>query len=171
MKEFKTRRDISLRLGILKEKVEAPQNKNPIKSLASELGRAYSLARRGKEVPTFDALLVQLVSQYFSGDKEIHENREEIVKETSRIARQWTLPEITGPILPDPRRVAMDSITKEEAEELRKPWGTYATPQKGRGGDPFRSLLISCRALLFIERYPALYIHRKKAKTIGTPKY
>ena len=159
--KFETRRDE--RGSTFDKHRRGPANlreDNVVQDLASEFNRACVLLRQGITVPSMESLLGDLVSRY--GFDQERSGR--IIEGTFRIAAKWSTPIAVGHTVPDARIAAMDSITKEETDELRKLWGRQPIKERSNlaGADVFRALLISCRALLLVEKYPDLYRLKKK---------
>jgi len=127
-----------------------------VRDLIYEIDDAYRRKLENRTIPKLDDLIQWVINEYgFEPEK-----ASRIIEETVRIVRDWKPPETIGNIIPSPRELAIDSIRPGEAENLRKIWGL--PPLKSvMGADPFRTLLISCRAFLTIEAYPVLYHERK----------
>ena len=122
--------------------------------LSHALDHKYRLARDGQHIPALNVLLEQIIPT--------NRYAEKLAQGTLSIAHEWIPPETIGSIIPDPRVIAMDSITSAEVLELRKLWGTHVLRKEIKGTDPFRFVLISCRALMMLEKHPATYLSRKK---------
>ncbi|MBI5456243.1 hypothetical protein HY969_00715 [Candidatus Kaiserbacteria bacterium] len=135
------------------------------RDLTIELERAYRMVREGVGVGPLNKLVNQLMSKYMRGDEV---RAKKIARGTIRIGELWWPPDTIEHVLPDPRAVAMDSVLEKEARDLEAIWETNKERRENAtnkiGQDPFRSLLIAVRELMFVEKHLPLYrFDRKKA--------
>lgn len=168
MSDFKTNRERKLHI----DRRYDPKNLNRTRrmgALANELDNACRRLRENEQVPSFGDIIRSRMRQYISDTSKA----DRFSDETIRIAKQWALPKVPQYALPDPRVIAIESIAEGEAEELEKIWDDTRTASRRKrheGDDPSRFLLISCRALMFVEQHLSLYrFDRKKASR--RPKY
>ena len=131
--------------------------------LTGELERACRLAREGAIVPHFEELLSKLIPDYIH-DKE---RAREITDATINVVRSWNIPNLRGHVIPDPRVLAIESITDDERKKLRAIWKTNKinpVNDDDHAQDAFVLFLIACRALLVVESNLPLYrLDRKRA--------